>query len=193
MSQSTDDAVNNVPGTAPANGNWNDWAANLTNSERAALRQVLTVDQETGLLNRDLFMDTLRKELQRGRRYKRILSLAVIRIDNYETVLADKGSTEANALMKHAADLVKARIRDVDVAGRFSPNEVAVLMPETDGMAGSMVASRIGNHITATVLEINSDKIAVPVSVGVAAFPRDGKDWADLVFWARTDLEPHPC
>lgn len=192
MSQSRDDAQPQTLPAPPVDGNWAEWAANLTVAQRESLRQFLTCDQETGFLNRDQFMDLLRKELQRGRRYKRILSLAIVRVDNYETVLADKGLSGAARLMKHAAILLQSRIRDVDGAGRYSPNELVVLLPETDGMNGAMVASRICNSITASQWTFEGETTPVPVSVGVAAFPRDGKDWADLIFWARTDLEPHP-
>ena len=193
MSQSTDGAQQEVLPAKPQDNNWAEWAANLTVAQREILHKLLTRDQETGFLNREHFMDLLRRELQRGRRYKRILSLAIVRMDNYETVLADKGPAAATALMKHAADSLQCRIRDIDAAGRYSPNEFLVLMPETDGMNGAMVASRICNGITGSEWSCEGEATALPVSVGVAAFPRDGKDWADLIFWARTDLEPHPC
>ena len=191
MSQPTNGAADETLPPAPADGNWSKWAADLTPAQREHLRRALLFDTETGFFTREYFAELLQAELDRSKRYQRIVSLALIRLDDYEIVKAERGQPGIDLLMKHAAEMLKARIRDVDVAGRFSTNELAIIMPETDGMAGAMVASRVCNNITANAPQ--EGQAALCVSVGVASFPHDAKDFTDLVFWARTDMEPHPC
>lgn len=190
----SDEAVrdNIIP---PEDGNWSGWLSRLTREQREGLRHVMHFDLVSGLLNSEHFNELFRAEMDRSRRYKRMLSLAVIRIDSYDRVNSEKGRAQADITVKHAAAVLKRQIRSVDVAGRVTDNEIAVLMPETNGPSAAMVAARICNNIMAGAQ--NPDPAVEPlpelvISVGVASFPRDARDWADLLFWARTDLETHP-
>ncbi len=194
MSQSTDDGVPDTLLASPRDGNWTAWLANLTREQREGLRQVMQFDLASGLFNSDYFHDLVRAEMERSKRYKRILSLAVIRLDSFDKLVLDQGQGAGDSFLKHAATVIKRQIRCVDIAGRVTENEMAVMMPETNGPSAAMVASRICNNIMGPgQMKQSEDSDSPLLSVGVAAFPRDARDWADLVFWARTDLEQHPC
>lgn len=119
MSQSAEDAVceTTVETVAPPQGgDWTVWLAALTDEQREKLRHAIQYD-DSGLFNSRHFHELLRIEMDRSRRYKRMLSLAVVRLDCLTAIRAERGAAEAEQFLRHAATVLKKQIRSVDVGG----------------------------------------------------------------------------
>jgi hypothetical protein len=89
-------------------------------------------------------------------------------------------------------DLVAAvgrAVRDADILAKVSENEYYVLLPETDQFGALMFLRRAAEEIRreASIREME-ERCPVLVSMGSAAFPRDGEDFDEMLHWARGRL-----
>jgi diguanylate cyclase (GGDEF)-like protein len=155
-----------------------------------ALERVGLRDRETGAYNLAYFVDYAGKEFYKARRYARAFSLVVISIDNVDQ-LRRAGGRE---LFRHAMrDLVAAAsrvIRDADVLAKVSESEYYLLLPETDPFGAQIFLRRAAEEIRGEASVRQLEELApVLVSMGAAAFPRDGEDFDELLHWARRRVE----
>lgn len=108
-----------------------------------AAREAAQTDETTGLPNRRFFVDALRRECARARRYNHRLTLLVLEANGSP---APPGSSLAAA-----ADQLTANIRASDVASRLGPGKFAVLLPETALEDATVVHRRIVPSVQASV------------------------------------------
>ncbi len=64
-------------------------------------------------------------------RYKRELSAAVMKIDNFENIIRTIGEHETTDLMKKIAYIIKNDLRETDLIGKLHNDTFGILMPET--------------------------------------------------------------
>jgi len=76
--------------------------------------------------------------------------------------------------------------RKIDVPARYGGEEFAVLLDNVDVAQARTVAERIRVEISKIVVETDKGPLSVTESIGIAAFPDDGRDRATLI--ERADL-----
>lgn len=139
-------------------------------------RQAIT-DPMTGLYNRRYFSEQLSKEIDRFQRFGHAFSLIVVDLDFLKKINdeSELKHMAGDAAIKHVANTIKHKVRDVDTVGRIGGEEFVVLLPETDLAPARMVAERI----CAAIREKPVGQCGVGVitaSLGVASFPYDAQD-----------------
>lgn len=85
-----------------------------------------------GLLTAEVARARLDEEVTRARRHGRPLTVAVLRIRITDDSLDDRARTAAR---RAAARLVETLLRETDVPFELSEDELAAILPETDGVA----------------------------------------------------------
>lgn len=130
------------------------------------LQRMAHFDHLTGALNAGAFARRLTEELQRNRRYRRPGALLYLDLDNFKNLNDTHGHQTGDALLRLAADALRAAVREVDVVGRLGGDEFAVLMPETDGTLATAAARRLGDGIR----QAFDGTPAVTASIGVVSF-----------------------
>lgn len=116
-------------------------AAQAINNSR--LYHLAILDPVTEVYSRNHLYQRCQDELTRARRYQRHLSLLAINLQGLEQVRTHQGHELGNQLEVLFAEILQACVRETDVVARLSENTFAVLMPETDAMAGMFAAERI--------------------------------------------------
>jgi diguanylate cyclase (GGDEF)-like protein/putative nucleotidyltransferase with HDIG domain len=165
-----------------------------------ALQEEARVDPKTGLFNARHFSSALREELGRSARFQRPLSLIMADLDLLRDINNSYGHLAGDAVLKGIADVFRLHLRQYDVPARFGGEEFAILLPETPPEQAFEIADRI-RQATADMLfdvETSSEPIRATVSIGVAAFPRDGTDANELIHQAdlavyRAKLQGRNC
>lgn len=102
-----------------------------------------TVDELTGLHTRHQFAESLALEYERTKRYDRTLALLMIEIDDAELLGDQARKLSKQYLLSEIAALVKSQLRANDLGGRYNPETIAVLLPETDLDLAESVADRL--------------------------------------------------
>ena len=96
------------------------------------------------------------------------------------------GHLAGDAVLQGIAEVFRSQLRHYDVPARFGGEEFAILLPETPPEQAFEIAERIRRTVAARTydVETSSEPIRATVSIGVAAFPRDGADANELIHQA---------
>jgi diguanylate cyclase (GGDEF)-like protein len=145
--------------------------AELTRSQ-AQLEHMAYFDALTGLPNRRMFHEDLRKAMAWARRERTGFSLLLIDLDRFKQVNDTLGHDAGDALLKEAAIRLRSVLRENDCVARMGGDEFAiVLMGDCDA---NTVCQRIVRSFAAPV-HFQANKLQTSPSIGVAAFPDDGE------------------
>jgi putative two-component system response regulator len=128
--------------------------------------QAPLTDSLTGLLTHGIFQICLDREIKRSQRHGTPFTLALIDIDWFSAFNRRNGSLEGDRVLKDVATLIRANIREADVAARFLGDVYAVLFIMAETEPARIAAERIRN----TVAQTTEGKLSV--SIGLASFHR---------------------
>ncbi|MFW6369168.1 MAG: diguanylate cyclase [Myxococcota bacterium] len=139
-------------------------------------------DEHTGLFNARYLQQALAREVERGRRYRRPLSLVFFDLDRFKAVNDLHGHLAGSALLAEVGDVLRGVCRKTDVACRYGGDEFVVLLPQTDRVGAMDCAERMRSAVAARhFLADRGDPIRITASFGVASFPEDGEDAESLL------------
>src|SRR3954463_1688057 len=144
------------------------------------------VDPKTGLYNARHFASVMQEELGRAQRFQRPLSLIMADLDLLRDINNTYGHLAGDAVLRGVAEVFRQQLRHYDVPARFGGEEFSILLPETPPEQAFEIADRIRRSVAARLFEVetSSEPIRATISMGVAAFPRDGQDATELVHQA---------
>jgi diguanylate cyclase (GGDEF)-like protein len=138
---------------------------------RIVQRQAVT-DELTGLANRRSFRESLEVELLRAERFGNPLSVIVADLDDFKLVNDRFGHQAGDEVLQAFGEVLRGRVRGVDLAARLGGEEFAVLLPETDAEGAEALAESLRAAIADLVVSVDSEQVRVTASFGVAAFPQ---------------------
>jgi diguanylate cyclase (GGDEF)-like protein len=104
-------------------------------------------------------------EMERARRYKRVLSVSVCDIDYFKKVNDAYGHSAGDYVLKTVAELIKANLRKTSYLFRMGGEEFLILAPETDLEGACIMAERMRKVIEDYRFEVVG---TVTASFGVA-------------------------
>jgi diguanylate cyclase (GGDEF)-like protein len=141
--------------------------------ELPRLQKAARLDAKTDLFNARYVMDALANELERAKRFGRPLSVVVADLDLLRDVNNTYGHLAGDAVIRGVADVLRAKLRSFDVAGRFGGEEFAIVLPETGNEAALEIAERIREAVEQTSFELpaGGGEVTATLSLGVASYP----------------------
>lgn len=134
------------------------------------LRDAATRDPLTGLHNRRHFFEAAARELERAKRYRRPLSLAMLDADHFKSKNDEHGHLVGDDLLVGFAHVAAAALRQSDIVARFGGEELVMVYPETDLDAAYAVTERIRLDLKARQFNTLSGPIGLTCSAGVVAY-----------------------
>jgi diguanylate cyclase (GGDEF)-like protein len=138
-------------------------------------------DGLTGLPNRNLLRETMRDMIMTAANRKRRMAVMLIDLDRFKDVNDTLGHLVGDALIKSAAELLRATVGDSGVVARLGGDEFVVLLSEfVHRQEVALLAARVAQALHRTDLVPNIDT-QVSASIGVALFPEHGRDMSTLL------------
>lgn len=141
--------------------------------ERTYWQEVSLTDGMTHLWNRRGFLQHLVREINRGQRHQRPLSLLMIDVDHFKDINDSNGHSIGDIALQKLSKVLLESVRSIDWVCRYGGDEFVILLPETGGDGAFDVAERIRTTV--------AEKLQLTVSLGLAFYPAHGQDPATLV------------
>ena len=135
---------------------------------REALRQQATHDGLTGLLNRGSIFDVLRIELARSAREHQPVALLMADLDGFKDINDTYGHLAGDAVLREAAQRMKAAARSYDSVGRYGGEEFLIVLPGCDIHDANAQAERVRKSIEARPFSTGRESIRVTCSIGLS-------------------------
>ncbi len=155
--------------------------ATFLTTERSAI-----TDGLTGLYNRPFFDASLRRELKRARRYGLAFSVVLLDLDDFKMVNDLHGHVVGDEALAKLSEVIRASVREIDVACRYGGEEFALILPETSRTGAYIVSERI--RVDAKDMfdhkslgSSPSAQVSMSVSGGIAIYPEDSNSAGGLV------------
>ncbi|HEU4402501.1 MAG TPA: sensor domain-containing diguanylate cyclase [Candidatus Polarisedimenticolia bacterium] len=143
-------------------------------------------DDLTKLYNSRFLNATLRREVERSKRYRTPVSLIFLDLDGFKDVNDQHGHLWGSRTLVEVGAVIKGTVREIDVVSRFGGDEFTVILPQTGPEGAVTIAERIRQRIAESpFLESYGLKVRISASIGIASFPDHGRTKDDLI--ARAD------
>jgi len=149
---------------------------NASLHERIA--RLAVTDELTGLPNRRRFLEVVRLEVQRARRYSRPLTLLMVDLDRLKQINDQNGHAAGDVMLRGVADGLRSSMRQTDVPARLGGDEFAVLLPETGRDDALPIAERIRVNVEKFRAVVEGAEISSTVSIGLVS--RNAGELTDL-------------
>lgn len=155
-----------------------------TERERDVLRDFALSDPVTGISNRRSLLIRADYEIARHRRAQGSFALVMLDLDGFKQLNDRFGHAAGDDLLRDVAGALRRAMRAQDTVARFGGDEFCILAPETDERGSARLAAKVGQ----AVRDVSVGMEAVDGSVGVAIYPGDGTNAADLMHVADVRL-----
>ncbi len=158
-------------------------------STRRSLEEQSVTDALTGLKNRRFFDERFPEEFRRAQRYGDPVSLMMIDLDHFKQVNDQFGHQMGDVVLRDAAQVIKASVRDPDICARYGGEEFAVILPKTHLSGALTVAERVWRGLKEKVYrqevpavgQAGMVEVRVTASLGLAFFPSKDITSAELL------------
>ena len=141
--------------------------------ENARLRRIVErqalIDGLTGIANRRQCEDAFTAEIARAERLGSTLTLVLGDLDDFKVVNDAHGHAVGDDVLRTFARVLRATVRDSDLAGRWGGEEFILLLPGADAAGGAQLADRVREALAKCSFEgRNGVPVTVTCSFGVA-------------------------
>ena len=148
----------------------------------ASTKNLLYIDELTGLYNYRYLAVCLERELRRAERYNSTLAVIFMDIDLFKAVNDSYGHLVGSRLLREVGDQLRVSVREVDTVVRYGGDEYTVILVETGEMGAAIVAERIRKAIQDHVFHSDDgDEIRITASLGYACYPQETKSKHELL------------
>lgn len=138
-------------------------------------------DTLTGLPNRILLHDRVRREIARARRGDRFFALHLLDLDRFKGVNDVLGHHVGDQLLKHVAARLTEAVRETDTVARLGGDEFAVLQTDVTRPEDAFCLARRIIDLVSDPCRVEGREIVTSTSVGIAIHPTDGTDVDELL------------
>ncbi|WP_019588071.1 diguanylate cyclase domain-containing protein [Deinococcus apachensis] len=143
-----------------------------------SLETAARTDILTGLGNRRAFEIDLTAELSRARRQGAAVAVLSVDLDGLKRVNDTLGHARGDTLLREFARALRQCLREEDRVHRLGGDEYAVVLPGVGPAEAAIILERVRGAVDRTRA---AGFEGVDASAGVACFPADTQDTADLV------------
>lgn len=159
----------------------------IADREKSILRLAYW-DEMTGLPNRSLFMRQLTDAVKLSQITQEPLSVVVMNLDRFKQINNILGHEFGNKLLHAVAlKLPEGLSKESDTVYRFSGDEYALLLPDTDADAAMNVAKSICKVLEKPI-QIDEQYVDTSAGIGIATFPEHAHEVNQILSYAENAM-----
>jgi diguanylate cyclase (GGDEF)-like protein len=139
-------------------------------------------DPETGVHSSAFLMDYFEKERNKAVRFHRPLAVLFLQFENWSFLLEQTRENIVSGVLVSVIENMRKALRDSDLLARQEANRFSIVLPETDAYGSMLAIRRLRKAIREKnrVQFLGTEFTLQPFFMS-AIFPRDGRDFAELV------------
>jgi two-component system, cell cycle response regulator len=145
------------------------------------LSELAMTDPLTKIWNRRAFFARLNEEIERSKRYRHTIVVAMIDVDHFKHFNDMEGHPCGDEALRKVAQVLLSNLRKTDALGRYGGEEFIVLMPETGAQAGQDICERLRTSVEQETFQGTKAPAYLTVSIGFACFPDQASTGDDLI------------
>ncbi len=163
-------------------------------ASREQICQLASQDALTGLPNRAMFVEFLKRSLARAARYDEILALFFIDLDNFKRVNDTLGHEVGDLLLQQVAERLRHTLRDSDLlatsqaneeeahmVARLGGDEFTVVLPQLRHQNDAAIVAERQLQALLQPFHIEGHEIHATISIGITVFPFDSRKPEELI------------
>jgi diguanylate cyclase (GGDEF)-like protein len=139
----------------------------------AELKRLAAEDPLTGIAHKGTFEEALAREVARARRHGNALAVAILDVDHFKAVNDRLGHLAGDLVLRDLALLVRPLVRAEQLLARVGGEEMALLLPDVPLEKAALFAEKVRGLVEAHAFLYQGERIAVTVSIGLAALQPD--------------------
>lgn len=149
----------------------------------------ISKDSLTGLLKHASIKDALEIEVNRSRRTLEPVTVAMLDIDHFKTVNDTYGHGVGDVVISSVATLLRQRLRQSDIVGRYGGEEFVAVLPACDAKNARVVLEDIRRRFADVRFSHEGKTFSCTISAGIAACtPEHERSGAELLVAADAAL-----
>lgn len=149
-------------------------------AQKRELLRISSIDGLSGLLNRRHWEHAVGAVLARGACADAVMLL--IDIDRFKRVNDQHGHTVGDEVIRRVGAVIRAGLREGDLAGRYGGDEFAAVLREITPQAATAVAERIRSGVACSLF-VAAPGLRCTINVGLAPYDPSTcstRDWVQL-------------
>ncbi len=148
-------------------------------------KETSILDDVSSLFNLRYFHQALERELKLTARHKSRLTLLFIDLDAFKAINDAHGHLRGTKVLREIGFLLRAAIRETDIAARYGGDEFVVILPDTDSPQAKRLGERMRQLILRTTfLKEEGINARLGASIGLATFPTESPTKDELIHLA---------
>ena len=132
------------------------------------LSELMKRDSLTGLLKHSLIKQEVEKELAWCRRAGHQSCVVMLDLDHFKNVNDSWGHPQGDIVIRTLANLLRNRLRETDMIGRYGGEEFLVVLPQCEVSAATNLMRGIGESFSDLSFVSGESSFQVTLSAGIA-------------------------
>lgn len=145
-------------------------------------------DSLTGLPNRALFRDRLRRAIVRAQRNSTKVALLFLDLDRFKMINDSLGHHAGDQLLRGVSRRLKQHAREGDTIARLGGDEFTVILEGVKSADDSAIVAEKILELMQTPFRLDGHEVVVTPSIGITLFPDDAGDMRSLLKNADTAM-----
>lgn len=140
-----------------------------------------SIDALTGVYNHRSTQQHIDAILDHAHWYGQPVSIIIVEVDQLKLFHDLYGHTTSDIVLQIVSNCIKTIVRESDLVGSYGEERFILILPETDSSGALQLARRILAAIRSREVVVNSDRLSVGLSLGIASFPEHAVTKHDLL------------
>jgi len=132
------------------------------------LKELVDIDDLTGLFNMRSLYKKLDFELDRARRYGRSVCVLMMDMDHFKRVNDNHDHLFGSFVLSEVGSIIQENIRKVDFAARYGGDEFLIVLTELNLEGSKVFAERLREKIENYIFESDEHSMQLTASIGFA-------------------------
>lgn len=132
------------------------------------LKELVDIDDLTGLYNMRSLYQKLEFEMERGKRFNRGVCVVMMDMDRFKSVNDGHDHLFGSYVISELGKIIKANTRNIDIPARYGGDEFLAVLTEVDHDGAMLFCERLRKSVEKTVFKNAEDSIQLTLSLGFA-------------------------